>query len=61
MMPNYPHPQPEDLREGSWLLFCHLIFLYPLPLPQEKYPAAVHLPEGAASSCMVVRSACQPG
>ncbi|XP_035954090.1 centromere protein P isoform X2 [Halichoerus grypus] len=28
---------------------------------KEKYPAAVHLPEGAASSCMVVRSACQPG
>ncbi|XP_027948874.1 centromere protein P isoform X1 [Eumetopias jubatus] len=28
---------------------------------KEKYPAAVHLPEGAASSCMAVRSTCQPG
>ncbi|XP_058997080.1 centromere protein P isoform X1 [Mustela lutreola] len=27
----------------------------------EKYPEAVHLPEGAASSCMVVHSARQPG
>ncbi|CAK7301382.1 Centromere protein P [Vulpes lagopus] len=30
-------------------------------LPQDKYPEVVHLPEGAASSCMGVRSACQPG
>uniref|UniRef100_F6ZDH0 Centromere protein P n=1 Tax=Equus caballus TaxID=9796 RepID=F6ZDH0_HORSE len=28
---------------------------------QEKYPEAVHLAEGAASSCMGVRSASQPG
>nr|XP_008532632.1 PREDICTED: centromere protein P [Equus przewalskii] len=28
---------------------------------KEKYPEAVHLAEGAASSCMGVRSASQPG
>nr|XP_055165609.1 centromere protein P isoform X3 [Nyctereutes procyonoides] len=28
---------------------------------KDKYPEVVHLPEGAASSCMGVRSACQPG
>lgn len=28
---------------------------------KEKYPEAVRLPEGAASSCMAVRSPCQPG
>ncbi|EPQ17293.1 Centromere protein P, partial [Myotis brandtii] len=28
---------------------------------QEKYPAAVQLPEGASSSCMSIRSASQPG
>eukprot|EP00069_Balaena_mysticetus_P002381 bmy_04149T0 len=29
--------------------------------PQEKYPEAVHLSEGASSSCMGIRSPSRPG
>lgn len=49
----------EAQQEGS-LLLSHFLWDHFFS-PQEKYPEAVRLPEGASASYMRVQSTSQPG